>query len=247
MYARDYPAHELVCAKRRLYREARFTVPMIGGKPSRVSEEIGISADGWDHYMEVMNELRRCLARWNVNDLRRALLAAIGPSHPRYAQKKCKCSSCILPDVLVGPIEARLHRLEEKARVVAPISKKGLIIVDYENDTVRIERPINFAKRKQPDTSAELEPGGAAEAYRTLRDLAVVLNAYMEDMVVQGHTGGEEPREYWQALAFNRAKLIVSLLEEEGVPPGILEARGEPGGGTKVVLFPKQDEQQDEP
>ena len=72
-----------------------------------------------------------------------------------------------------------------------------------------------------------------------LKDLATVVTTYNEKMIVEGHTGRIEPKDYWQELADNRSKLIVkTLVKKENVDPDLLIPKGMPGGGAKVVLYP---------
>lgn len=56
--------------------------------------------------------------------------------------------------------------------------------------------------------------------------------------MIEGHTGGEDPPEYWGALAKNRARLLVNFLVEREVPLRLLHAKGVPGGGAKVLVYP---------
>ena len=65
-----------------------------------------------------------------------------------------------------------------------------------------------------------------------------MLIAYEEPMVVEGHTGGTSPVEYWQELADNRAQLICDTLVRKGVKRHLIRPHGEPGGGAKVVVYP---------
>lgn len=62
-------------------------------------------------------------------------------------------------------------------------------------------------------------------------------------MIVEGHTGGTSPPEYWQELADNRAKLICTTLVRKGVKPSLIQPLGVPGGGAKVVVYPAGDEE----
>merc|ERR1719171_76496 len=115
---------------------------------------------------------------------------------------------------------------------------RGTVSVDERTKSVTILKPIEFATRKPPDTSAELEYSRLDEAVSTIKDVAIVLKAYMEKMIVEGHTGATEPALYWNTLAQNRADLICSILVDYGVSPGLLEAVGAAGGGAKVLIYP---------
>jgi len=121
---------------------------------------------------------------------------------------------------------------------VLPITKKGNISVEYDLCTISVEKPIQFENRKPPDASAALEKNNQKESEETLWDLASVLKAYMEPMIIEGHTGKTSPREYWGQLADNRSNLIARYLEGAGVPQGICIPKGCPGGGAKVLVFP---------
>lgn len=240
--AADYKAHEPVCPARRVYRQIKFFVPEIGGRGNNVFAEVGVRHDSVDHFDAVQATLRDAVARWNVQRIRDALDAAVGPQHPRWALKKCHCESCIFPHAeVIVPVEARLRRLEEKVRLVEPICKKGNVEMLYDACSVRIDKEIAFENRKPPDASAAFVVSSQKVAEEVLKDLSIVLKAFLEPMIIEGHTGATDPPEYWQLLATNRAILIVKFLEMGGVPQGLCKPKGCPGGGAKVLVYPAQD------
>lgn len=81
---------------------------------------------------------------------------------------------------------------------------------------VSIDAEIKFASRKPPDTSAEYDDGSQEQAVAIVGDLAVVVGAFETKMIIEGHTGSTDPPDYWQALAENRANLIVDTLVRRG-------------------------------
>lgn len=166
----------------------------------------------WEHFEKVEDELRKVIVTWNVTRIRDALVRGSGPDHNLFSVKECKCEGCVLPAPMIAACEDMLKRLAAKVRLVEPICRKGGITIDYDNCSVEIKKTISFANRKPPDTSAEINPGAMSEALEVMGDLAVVLNAFLEPMVIEGHTGGEDPPEYWGELARNRAQLLVDFL-----------------------------------
>lgn len=122
--------------------------------------------------------------------------------------------------------------------------QRGTVAIDLDTNTVLIKRPIRFAPRKPPDSSAEFEEAHLQQAEETVGDLATVLICYEEPMIVEGHTGGTNPPEYWQELADNRAKLICQTLGRKGVKLSLIQPLGVPGGGAKVVVYPVADEEE---
>ena len=163
----------------------------------------------------------------------------MGEEYPdRFEKKECKCTGCRFPKHVVSACVARMERLKNKRGDCSAALARGTVSLDEKTKTVTILKPIEFATRKPPDSSAELEHSRQAEAMTTIKDVAVVLKAYMEKMIVEGHTGATEPASYWNTLAQNRADLICSILVEFGVSPSLLQAVGAAGGGAKVLIYP---------
>lgn len=235
----DYQTHEsLECPNRKLMHDVKISVPVIGGYPDEVVYTVGVRLADQDHFEEVKEQLRRAVVTWNVARIADALDHGVGPDHHRFNLKVCKCEGCVMPLDMVRACEGRLRRLQAKVRAVEPICRKGNIKVDYDNCAVLIQKTIPFCNRKPPDTSAEIQPDALADTNEVLTDLAVVLRAFMEPMVIEGHTGGETPPEYWTELATNRAKYIVDFLVKQGVRKDLVIAKGCPGGGAKVLVYP---------
>jgi outer membrane protein OmpA-like peptidoglycan-associated protein len=174
-----------------------------------------------------------------IDNLDNAITTIVGPEFPdRFEQKEDKSYGLRFPAHVVSKCLARLERLKEKRQQCDEALARGTVSVDEAKRSVSILKPIEFATRKPPDTSAELEHSRQAEAIITIKDVALVLRAYMEKMIVEGHTGATEPASYWNTLAQNRANLICSILVENGVSSGLLEPIGVAGGGAKVLIYP---------
>lgn len=241
MPAKEYLDHEKVCDMRRDKHALKILIPFIGGKPKEMERPCGVRHDLAEHFDAVCAELDEAMGTWNPDKLRDAITAVCGPSHRFFSRKKCKCEGCILPPDIVHEADLRCHRLEEKYRHVLPICKKGHVSVDFDACAVHVQVPIVFANRKPPDTSAALEQSKEDESMETINDLAEVLKAYGERMVIEGHTGQTSPPEYWGKLADNRSILVTDILEKRlGVPEGLCVPRGCPGGGAKVLVYPAE-------
>eukprot|EP00397_Hematodinium_sp_SG-2012_P007332 GEMP01007376.1.p1 GENE.GEMP01007376.1~~GEMP01007376.1.p1 ORF type:complete len:935 (+),score=173.58 GEMP01007376.1:33-2837(+) len=242
MLISEYQSHELECPCRRilccLHEPHGICIPRIGGRPEMVPCHVGVQFRNMTHHEEVELELQAALKTWQVERLTRAVTNVCGPLHPLYKEKQCQCESCILPNILVDAATARLNRLDAKVRFVAPILKRKNLTIDFENCEVLIEKEIKFETRKPPDASAALDSAEKRKSLIIIDDLAGVIGAFMDKMVIEGHTGSVDPPEYWQELADNRSMLICNLLEERNVPSWLVIPRGRPGGGAKVLVYP---------
>jgi hypothetical protein len=143
---------------------------------------------------------------------------------------------CKLPAHVIVSSEKYMHELEAKVQAVKPVVAKGRVSIDFDNCLVGIAASIAFCARKPPNTSAEFESREAA--MEIIADLAIVIMAFGTPVVIEGHTGQVDPVEYWGTLAANRASLICNELTRCGVPPGLVRAKGCPGGGAKVLILP---------
>lgn len=139
---------------------------------------------------------------------------------------------------VVEACEGYLANLEERVGRALPVIPRGFVTIDFDKCSVDINGSIKFASRQPPDTSAEIEAGGLKEADEIIGDLATVLSSFGTKMVVEGHTGNTEPVVFWQALADNRSRMLVRLLEAKGVPRGVAVPKGYPGGGAMVLVYP---------
>jgi hypothetical protein len=217
----------------------RLVVPRIGGAPDVVEYFVGIRQEAVGQHCEVRDGLQHVLKTWDVAALDDYITKIAGPEYPeRFAKKEDKGFACRFPKHVISACFARKERLQAKARECDVAVARGTVSVDEAKRSVSILKPIEFATRKPPDTSAELEHSRQAEAIITIKDVALVLRAYMEKMIVEGHTGATEPASYWNTLAQNRANLICSILVENGVSSGLLEPIGVAGGGAKVLIYP---------
>merc|ERR1711865_738081 len=100
---------------------------------------------------------------------------------------------------------------------VAPVLKRKKISINADICGVDILGVIKFENRAPPDTSADFEQSSKREALSIISDLSQVVAAFETAMVVEGHTGATTPEDYWQALAENRALLIVKHMLEQNV------------------------------
>eukprot|EP00746_Dinoflagellata_sp_MGD_P040929 gnl/MRDRNA2_/MRDRNA2_198838_c0_seq1.p1 gnl/MRDRNA2_/MRDRNA2_198838_c0~~gnl/MRDRNA2_/MRDRNA2_198838_c0_seq1.p1 ORF type:complete len:771 (+),score=139.65 gnl/MRDRNA2_/MRDRNA2_198838_c0_seq1:1-2313(+) len=242
MKAMEYLDHEKVCPKARRRCMGEFVVVPCVGKPSvTVSFTMGVAPDEIAHFNAVCRALTEALQGWNCEKLRDALTAVCGPQHNYWGKKKCQCHVCQFPHEVLRPMFLRLQNLEDKLRLIEPIMQKGRISVDFDTCSVHVLIAIQFAARKPPDTSAELERSTQAQSEETIRDLAAVIKAYLEPMVIEGHTGQTTPLEYWKELADNRSNLIANLLERFDVPKKLCIPHGCPGGGALVLVYPLAD------
>lgn len=234
MPAEKYSRHEThECPARRVLASRKIVVPKIGGPSQTIGNDVGIKTSDRELFNQRADDLQAKLRTWNPEPLKH-LLQEIDASDPQYFKDATR-TACW----------ARQRRLEDKYKVVQPLLKKGNIHVDFDKCTVDILVSIAFAARKPPDTSAEFEQKGYAQAMDVLQDLSVVISAYRTPMIVEGHTGQVEPREYWEALAQNRSALIVQSLQKDGVPRGLCTPVGCPGGGAKVLVYPDKEKQTD--
>lgn len=244
MTPEEYVKHEAVCPARQVLPgdDSMITVPRIGARPEVVKYRMGIGVDKLEHHIQVREAIEEQCKWWNPAKLREAMAAMVGPDHYLWKKKQCSCSGCVFPPHVIAAVEARQKRLQQKFETVRPLLPRKAIDIDFDHNRIEIKRPINFAKRKPPDSSADFDEKYLDQANDTIADLAVVIKNYMERMVVEGHTGGaSDPISYWQDLANNRAQLIVDTLVAKGVRKNLLKAIGEPGGGAKVAVYPAND------
>lgn len=121
------------------------------------------------------------------------------------------------------------------------IEDRGNLVVDYRTGDVEVAREIPFeAKRQSEEPLAEFKD--ATVAREILFDIVELWEVFRVVMTIEGHTKGGETG-FWQALADNRAELIVSTLEEMGVCPEMMVAKGLPGkkGLNKVGVMVRFD------
>jgi hypothetical protein len=214
-------------------------VPRIGGTADVAEYRIGIRPEAVAEHCAVREELQQILHSWNGDAIDAAITKIAGPEYPeRFAKKEDKRFHCRFPPQVVKTCLARMERLKGKRQACEQAIARKSVSVDESTRAVSILKPLEFATRKPPDTSAELEYSRHAEAISTLKDVAIVLKEYMEKMIVEGHTGATEPADYWNTLAQNRANLICSILVENGVRKDLLEPVGCAGGGAKVLIYP---------
>jgi len=121
------------------------------------------------------------------------------------------------------------------------IEKRGNIAIDYRTGDVDLKREIPFDP-KNPTEEPIGEFKDEALAIQILKDVAEVWEIFGVSMQVEGHTKGGED-DFWQALADNRAGLIVSTLETMGVDKHKMSSRGLPGklGMNRVGVVIKLD------
>jgi outer membrane protein OmpA-like peptidoglycan-associated protein len=244
MTAKDYMKHEAICPSRQVLPgdDAKITIPRIGARPEVVKYRMGIAVDKLEEHVKVREAVEEQCKWWNPGKLSEAITTIVGPDHHLWKKKKCTDPSHIFPHHVIVAVENRQRRLQRKYEAVRPLLPKKAIEIDFDTNRIEIKKPIAFAKRKPPDSSAEFDEAKVDEALETISDLAIVIANYMERMVVEGHTGGaSDPISYWEDLANSRAQLIVDTLVEKGVRKSLLVARGEPGGGAKVAVFPAND------
>jgi len=219
--------------------KGRLEVPRIGSKPDFVEYQVGVREEKVEHHTQVRQRLQDVMRTWSVDDVDEAITACAGPDFPeRFEEKKCKCTGCRLPKHVISVCLLLLERLKGKRQDCSAAYKRGTVSVDERLKSVSILQPIDFASRKPPDASAELEESKAAGAITVIKDVAIVLKAYLEKMIVEGHTGATSPPDYWNQLALNRADLICSILVENGVSTRLLKGVGTAGGGAKVDIYP---------
>mmetsp|Transcript_76795 Transcript_76795/g.205143 ORF Transcript_76795/g.205143 Transcript_76795/m.205143 type:complete len:317 (+) Transcript_76795:2352-3302(+) len=225
----------------------RLVVPEIGKPPKTAGCGVHLMIAHQGHHGEVEENLRAALQTWNHETVYAAIQDIVPDGHPWFSRKSCFCPRCQFSPELVKLAEARARRLQRKWEIVEPINSRGNIFVNRDDCSVQILRPLPFENRKPPDTSAKLEPGVMKEALLIISNLAKVIKEYMVPMYIEGHTGATEPQAFWEELAQNRSQLLVDMLEEQGVPPGLAIARGVPGGGAKVLVkpCPKDHEEED--
>lgn len=241
--ARDYAAHEILeCPNRKILKTGIMKIPNIGAAPSFVGLEQSVRAEELEVHGQIKEALQKALLTWNVKKIRAAIDNCVPKGHKRHESfKEAKfrgVKGTELPKHVLSAAERYLQKLEEKVILVQPVIKRGNVSIDFDACSVVISKTIQFASRKPPDASAELQPDSLKESDEIITDLATVLSAFQTKMIVEGHTGSTDPPGYWQALADNRAKLLVGLLEKKGVPKGVAIPRGSPGGGAKVLVYP---------
>jgi outer membrane protein OmpA-like peptidoglycan-associated protein len=203
--------------------EGRISVPKIGGKPDRVTYDMNVTdVRLLEHHIYVRDNLQAAVRNWDPDAIKDAIEEAVG----------------VLPRPVIQACTARMDRLNQKRKDCAEAFSRGTVSVNERRHIVSILKPIEFATRQFPDDSADFEPAKKGEALQTIKDIAVCLKAYMEPMVVEGHTGNTDPPEYWTSLATNRANLICGCLVDEGVPKDLLFPTGVAGGGSNVEIYP---------
>eukprot|EP00927_Polykrikos_kofoidii_P023059 TRINITY_DN21354_c0_g1_i1.p1 TRINITY_DN21354_c0_g1~~TRINITY_DN21354_c0_g1_i1.p1 ORF type:complete len:1412 (-),score=230.39 TRINITY_DN21354_c0_g1_i1:301-4449(-) len=240
--------------RERILRTVNLIIPMIGSGPalmvSRASQrvagataaaysrpirariDVGVDEDNTEEFALAVDRVKQAARAWDGRTLRNAWA-----KFEEVAEKKAVVG-------LAGAVQERLKILEEKFRIVNAVLKKGWVEIDFQECKISTAVPLKFAPRAPPDTSAEFDQELAGDVAETLRDLAVILEAYLQPMVVEGRTGGSDPYAFWLELAHNRSRLIISYLENQcGLPVGLLVPAGEPGGGAKVLVYPFDQEE----
>jgi hypothetical protein len=213
--------------------------------PRHTTIEVGVGAVDIAQFDDVVTKLQRAVRAWDEKGLLAAWAQFIDPaeSQPQWPRKS-------ILDWLSDAVQAQMKVFDVKYRQVAPILKKNLVLVDFNGCRVSNACPIQFASRAPPpldaasagskvlpDMSAELEPAFAKDCKATLRDIAATLQVYLQPMVVESHIAVEEPYAYWLEVAINRSLYVISVLEEYGVPRGLLVPGGELGLEEKVVVY----------
>jgi len=199
-------------------------------QPERCQEHCGcvVVRKGREQHETVERELLNSLKTWNISQMKHCLNISMS-----------QCAACRVSDELVCKAKARIadcQRMMQTIRQHGILNMPG-VSINLNACSIELGAGIPLATRAPPDDSPAIADGAEADVDRTLKDLAVLLNAVGESMVVEGHTGDTNPPEYWQSLAMNRAKFVVDLLETKyGVPRLRALPRGAPGGGVKVVL-----------
>lgn len=118
----------------------------------------------------------------------------------------------------LSEIDLRLHEIQAR----------GNVRVDTRTGTMEVVKPIDFVRRKSSEepTAVLANP---AQATNTLDDMAEVAQLFDHDtLVVEGHTKGGE-NDFWQALADDRARLVVEELSKRGIGAERLQPKGLPG------------------
>merc|ERR1719265_1296972 len=63
----EYQEHEsMECPNRKIMKEIKLAVPVIGGFPDEVEYMVGVRHKGWDHFAEVEEKIRSSVMTWNV-------------------------------------------------------------------------------------------------------------------------------------------------------------------------------------
>jgi hypothetical protein len=176
--------------------------------------------------------------------------------HLRYAVEVASvhCDECAKNKVLIENGQEAIRELAPKVENAKPVINRGNVKIDFVNKTIEIMKEIPFENRKAPDTSAEFAEGTDDAVAEILLDLAIILATFVtpdKAMVIEGHTGGTDPKDYWKELAQNRANKIFEVISTAPMPPGqktltieewrqVAIPEGCPGGGAKVIVKPKK-------
>jgi len=169
-------------------------------------------------------ELEASMGTWNVKRIKRALQKV------KFADGCPPCPGLIRrAEKEVWYLEVKLNRI-----LASGVLQRGNVDIDFDAGVIKINKEIPFdAKTPPEDPTANFKDEQAEkDAAVILKDLAEVVATFDEAVVIEGHTGGTEPHEYWQALGNNRAARIVEEIERCGVRDEIAIPRGVPGGGV---------------
>merc|ERR1712224_277600 len=126
------------------------------------------------------------------------------------------------------------------------IEDRGNVAINFRTGEVDVKRDIPFDPKNQQE-----EPLGEFKdeqvALEIIGDIFEIWDLFKVNLAIEGHTKGGE-NDFWQALANNRAQLIVDTLHGMGVDKKKMTSKGLPGklGLNKVGvvvqldIFPKR-------
>lgn len=190
-----------------------------------------------EHHKEIHEELKCVLPTWNAPKLREIFDKCVHDGHKFFSNKECQCRGCQFDEEIVRLVERRCNWLDEKVGLCSPILDHGFLALDFDAKSVAIEDGVKFESAEAPDTAAKFEESDEERTTAILQDLAVILNAFMEEMVIDVGTDVAEPVEFAQELATNRAVVIINSLADLGVSRTLMQAKGNPGGGKRIALY----------
>eukprot|EP00746_Dinoflagellata_sp_MGD_P092971 gnl/MRDRNA2_/MRDRNA2_36774_c0_seq1.p1 gnl/MRDRNA2_/MRDRNA2_36774_c0~~gnl/MRDRNA2_/MRDRNA2_36774_c0_seq1.p1 ORF type:complete len:569 (-),score=144.22 gnl/MRDRNA2_/MRDRNA2_36774_c0_seq1:55-1761(-) len=107
------------------------------------------------------------------------------------------------------------------------IEERGNVAINFRTGEVDVKRDIPFDPKNQKE-----EPLGEFKdekiAMAIINDIFEIWDIFQVPMKIEGHTKGGE-NEFWQALANNRAALIVDTLVSMGADKSKMFSKGLPG------------------